>query len=335
MRGKLPAAADKNERSKSLFGSSYVRNKQAGESRKGQIMQVATRRKFLGAGVATTGYLAWGGSWLKANPLGMPSGFQIYGVREQASKDLAGTLKQVAALGYERVELCSFPGYVNSGFGALANMQPSEVRKAIEDAGMRSESCHFQFRQYEDASIGESVAYAKGLNLKYMIMSSPREGAQNPKVTMDDWKWNFDHMNKVGEHVKAAGMQFGYHNHGNEWKTIDGVLVYDELLKNVDAKLVQLQMDLGGTVSSGHDPVKYLERHPGRFCSLHVKDAKSGAVGAGSLELGKGDVNWNRLFAAAKKSGTKSYYVEMEVRPRSDPMKALQDCATYLHQLSV
>jgi len=48
------------------------------------------------------------------------------------------------------------------------------------------------------------------------------------------------------------------------------------LLRSVDPKLVQLQMDLGGTVSSGHDPVKYLEGNPGRFCSLHLKDAKSG-----------------------------------------------------------
>jgi sugar phosphate isomerase/epimerase len=123
---------------------------------------------------------------------------------------------------------------------------------------------------------------------------------------MDQWKWNFDHMNKVGERVKSAGMQFGCRNHGNEWKTIGGVLVFDELLRSIDPKLVALQMDLGGTVSSGHDPLKYLETNPGRFCSLHVKDAKSGQVGMGSLEFGQGDVDWNRLFAAAKKAGIKS-----------------------------
>jgi sugar phosphate isomerase/epimerase len=271
---------------------------------------------------------------LKCDPLGMPMGFQIYGVREQASKDLSGTLKQIASLGYKRVELCSFHGYANSGFGPLADMKPEDVRKTIEDAGMRSESCHFQFREYDAGLIDQSIDYAKGLQLKYMIMSSPKEGARDSNATMDLWKWNFDHMNKVGERVKAAGMQFGYHNHSNEWKQIGDTLVYDELLKSVDPKLVQLQMDLGGTVSSGHDPIKCLAANPGRFCSLHVKDAKFGQTGGGSLELGKGDVDWNRLFAASKKSGIKSYFVEMEVRPPSDPMKALEDSAAYLHRLS-
>ena len=93
-------------------------------------------------------------------------------------------------------------------------------------------------------------------------------------------------------------------------------------------------MDLGGTVSSGHDPVKYLEGNPGRFCSLHLKDAKSGQAG-GSLELGQGDIDWNRLFAAAKTSGVKGYFVEMEVRPPRDPMKALEESYGYLHRLTV
>jgi sugar phosphate isomerase/epimerase len=213
-------------------------------------------------------------------------------------------------------------------------MKPEGVRKTIEDTGMPGESCHFQFREYEPAMIDQSIAYAKALGLKYMIMSSPREGARNANVTMDQWKWNFDHMNEVGKRIKSAGMQFGYHNHSNEWKTIDGVLVYDALLRSVDPKLVQLQMDLGGTVSSGHDPVKYLEGNPGRFCSLHLKDAKSGQAG-GSLELGQGEIDWNRLFAAAKTSGVQGYFVEMEVRPPKDPMKALEESYGYLHRLTV
>ena len=268
-------------------------------------MQIASRRQFLGAGIAGVGIGIWPTSRLEADPLGMPVGFQIYGVREQASKNLGETLREVAAIGYKRVELCSFPGYVNSGFGALAQMKPADVRSAIENAGMRGESCHFQFRQYDDGAIDQSIAYAKGLGLKYMVMSSPKQGTQNPNVTMDDWKWNFEHMNKVGERVKAANMQFAYHNHGNEWKRIDGVLVYDELLRSVDAQLVELQMDLGGVVSSGQDPIPYLENNPGRFCSLHVKDAKRGETGHGSLELGKGDIDWSKLFLAAKKGGIK------------------------------
>ncbi len=298
-------------------------------------MGISSRRRFLNrATAAVAGSLSLRVA-SQGDPLGMPMGFQIYGVREQASKNLDSTLKQVTALGYKRVELCSFHGYANSGFGPLADMEPEQVHKEIEDAGLQCESCHFQFREFDPGMIDQSIAYATGLGLKYMIMSSPKEGARDPSVPMDLWKWNFDHMNKVGERIKTAGMQFGYHNHSNEWKKIGDTLVFDELLKSVDPKFVQLQMDLGGTVSSGHDPVAYLASNPGRFCSLHVKDAKSGQTGGGSLELGRGDVDWKRLFAASNKSGVKAYYVEMEVRPPNDPMKALEDSAAYLQKLSV
>src|SRR4051812_27842755 len=131
-------------------------------SLKGKYMRNGSRREFLIGAAGAAGCLSLSGS-LKADPLGVPAGFQIYGVREEASNDLAGTLKQVAGLGYKRMELCSFPGYANSGFGPLASMKPEDIRKTIEDAGMRSESCHFQFREYEPAMIDQSIGYAKGL----------------------------------------------------------------------------------------------------------------------------------------------------------------------------
>ena len=148
-------------------------------------------------------------------------------------------------------------------------------------------------------------------------------------------------MNKVGQQVKSAGMQFGYHNHGNEWKTIDGVLGYEKWLRSVDPKLVQLQMDLGGTVSSGHDPARYLEANPGRFCSLHAKDAKSGQPPAGSLELGQRDVNWTRLFAASKKRASRitssrwgSGHLKIRWPCYGTVMRIFMDCARRLRRLT-
>ena len=308
-------------------------------------MSAISRRRFLATGAAGTGYLA--GLKLHADPLGMPMGFQLYGVREQASKDLDGTLKQVAAIGYKRVELCSFPAYANSGFGPLADMKPTDIRKAVEGAGLRGESCHFHFDQFEDARIQQTIDYAHGLGLRFMMLSSPRQGAQNANVGMDEWKFNFDFFNKAGAKVKKAGMRFGYHNHSNEWKKIDGVLVYDEMLRDVDPAFVQLQMDLGGVVSSGYDPVAYLSNNPGRFCSLHVKDgrprpadapppnAKGPQAGSGSPIVGKGPSTRKKLFPAAKKGGIKNYFVEMEVRPPQDPFEALRASYAYLHALNV
>ena len=55
-------------------------------------------------------------------------------------------------------------------------------------------------------------------------------------LTLDDWKWNAEQFNKVGEEVKKAGLQLGYHNHNFEWKKFDNgaggtVTGYDEFLR--------------------------------------------------------------------------------------------------------
>src|SRR3954454_14107368 len=73
----------------------------------------------------------------------MPVGFQTYPIRDMISKDFAGTLKMMAAQGYQLTELCSPKGYAQSGFGSLVNMKPAELRSTINNAGLQCPSCHF------------------------------------------------------------------------------------------------------------------------------------------------------------------------------------------------
>ena len=44
------------------------------------------------------------------------------------------------------------------------------------------------------------------------------------------------------------------------------------LLKECDAKLVKMEMDLCWIIVGGADPFKYFDRYPGRFPLVHVKD---------------------------------------------------------------
>ena len=88
---------------------------------------------------------------LRADPLGLPVGFQVYPVREMLAKDFAGTLTQIAGMGYRTVEMCSPPGYERAGFGPLMKMSGAEIRRTIEAAGLRCESCHFKFRELKEA----------------------------------------------------------------------------------------------------------------------------------------------------------------------------------------
>src|SRR5512136_958478 len=134
-------------------------------------MENISRREFIGksaAGITAASYLASAAPKLRANPLGMPIGFQSWSVQQLLQKDFDGTLKQMADCGFQSMELCSPPSYRQFGFGGLVNLTGSELRAKINNAGLTCESCHYQWGELK-TSLDERIAYAKDLGLKQMI----------------------------------------------------------------------------------------------------------------------------------------------------------------------
>ncbi len=287
-------------------------------------MENISRRQFFGksaAGLTAAGYFAACASKLNANPLGMPIGFQSWSVQELLQKDFDGTLKQMAGYGFQSMELCSPPGYRIFGFGGLVNLKASELREKINGAGLKCESCHYQWNELKK-SLDERIAYARDLGLKQMILST---FGLPGKATLDDWKKNADELNKVGEKALAAGIQLGFHNHDFEFKKLDDMLIYDELLKVFDPKLVKLQFQVA-VISLGYEADKYFTKYPGRFISLHLIDwdpAEKKEVPAG-----KGGIDMKKLFEAAKIGGIRDYYLEM-------PLELMKPSVPYLRDLNV
>jgi sugar phosphate isomerase/epimerase len=286
-------------------------------------MERVSRRRFLGTAAlgAAAGLLSAGARKLAADPLGLPIGFQVYPVRQQIEKDFAGTLKELAAVGYRACEMCSPPGYAKSGLGSLTAMKASQIRHIIQDAGLICESSHFTFRELKDDLPG-SLAYAKELGLKQVIISSfglPRQGA-----TMDAWREAADESNRMGAEAKKAGLQLGFHNHAMEFEKIGGVLIYDELMKTFDPELVKLQFQVS-VISQGYKAADYFKKYPGRYISIHLQDWDPGQ--RGSVAIGQGKVDWTELFAAAKTGGVKNYFVE--VSP-----EAIKESYPFLHSLA-
>src|SRR5438552_3265592 len=92
----------------------------------------------------------------RANPLGLPIGCQTWPVRESIAKDFPGTVKTLAAAGFQSIELCSPIGYADSGFAGLAKYSAAELKKIIADNGVTCVSSHFgidELRKDQPASI--------------------------------------------------------------------------------------------------------------------------------------------------------------------------------------
>jgi sugar phosphate isomerase/epimerase len=305
-----------------MSGLTLVRGEWLGERR--IEMRVISRRQFLDnsvKGIATAGCLSAISSRLGADPLGLPPGFQVFPIIPALNQDFDGTLKQLAAVGYQQVEMCSPPGYEKYGMGAFIPMKSAEIRKHFTDAGLRCVSSHFQFRELT-GNLDDRIAWSQDLGLQQMIIST---FSLPSHATLDDWKRAAEQSNKIGETTRKAGMQLGLHNHAFELVKIDGVLVFDTLMGVFDRKLVKSQCQVANVVSAGLDPVEFLTKYPDGFVSLHLADQPIGG-GRGQVALGKGTIDWPKVFAAAKIGGVKNYFVEIAMDP-------LKQSYPYLHSL--
>jgi sugar phosphate isomerase/epimerase len=271
------------------------------------------RRQFLGAAPAALAATRA----LRADPMGMPIGTQTWPVREALAKDFEGTLRMIAGIGFKTIEMCSPPSYAD--FRPLASLTATQMKHTIEGAGLHCESCHYNFRELKE-NLDERIAFAKELGLKQMVLASFGLPAT---ASMADYKKAALDLNHIGERIQKAGIQAGYHNHDNEFKELDGVLIYDELMRQFDAKLVKMQFQVA-VISLGYEAATYLKKYPGRFLSMHLADYSTADKTA--VAVGSGVVDWKKLFAAAKTGGVRNYFVEMNLRE----MKPSYD---YLHKL--
>jgi len=140
-----------------------------------------------------------------------------------------------------------------------------------------------------------------------------------------DVKRAAEEYNKFGEQAAKADIQQGLHNEGFELSTVDGKRTYDLLFGLLDPKLVKFQFQVS-TISRGYDAAEYFTKYPGRFVSMHVQGWSNSEKKI--LPVGQDDLDWQKIFAAAKVGGIKNYFVEMNL----DFMKA---SVPYLRQLQV
>lgn len=271
-------------------------------------MHRVNRRKFISAGV--TGLA--GASLLIPHLLhgNDPSvkkkqiGFQSWVMREELGKDLTGTLKKMAAIGYNSMELCSPPGYARMGFGPLQDLSARELKNKIKDAGFSCVSCHYGFSELKDHA-QERIDFAKELGLTQMVISSyglPKTAA------LDDWKKAADESNKIAELTRKSDIQLAFHNHNVELEKLEGEIIYDVLLDRLDPELVKMQFQVW-VIIMGYKAADYFKKYPGRFISAHLYDWTG--EGEEMAALGKGVVDWDEFFAAAKIGGVKNTYAEM------------------------
>jgi sugar phosphate isomerase/epimerase len=237
---------------------------------------------------------------------GVPVGLQLYSLRAQFGKDVPGTLDKVRDLGIHYVELAG-----------TYNLAPERFNAELHSRKLDAVSAHFPFDRFRKDPEGIAKE-AKALGLKYAGCAWIDHKDPFDEKTCRDAIAAF---NKAAEILAQNGIKCMYHTHGYEFQPHGDGTLFDLLVKETNPKFMNFEMDVFWVVHAGQDPVKLLQKYPGRWALLHIKGMKdstpTGLLTGHSevtndVPLGTGKIDYAPIFSAAKKSGAKFYFIEDE-----------------------
>jgi sugar phosphate isomerase/epimerase len=253
----------------------------------------------------------------------VPVGLELYSVRDELAKDLMGTVRAVAKMGYEVVEFFS-PYYQWTPDYA------KEVRKLLDDLKIRCLSTHNGANAFTPEGVQKAIELNQILGAKYVVMASAGRGVEG----LDGWKGVAERLTQASEKLKPLNMRAGFHNHKMEFVPIEGARPMDVLAANTP-KDVTLQLDVGTCVEAGADPVAWINANPGRITSIHCKEWGAGAgedKGYRTL-FGEGEAPWLKIFEAAEKVGGVEYYLIEQEGSRFPPLETAERCLASFKKL--
>jgi sugar phosphate isomerase/epimerase len=224
----------------------------------------------------------------------IPVGLELYSVRAALQKDLSGTLRAVAKMGYECVEF--FAPYYR-----WTHDEAKQVRRELDDLGIRCYSTHNGGESFSPTGIGKAIDLNHILGAKYIVLASAGD-----LTSIDGWKRVAETLNKADETMAGEGLHAGYHNHDVEWRPVEGQKPIEVLAANT-AKSIMLQLDVGTCLEAGSDPVAWIESNPGRIRSLHLKEWSPDK--GYKVLFGEGVAPWKKILAAAESTGGVEFYL--------------------------
>lgn len=243
----------------------------------------------------------------------VPVGLELYSVRDKLKDDLMGTVRGVGKMGYQGVEFFS-PYY------DWTPEYAKEVRKVLDDTGMRCFSTHNGGNSLSPEGIGKAIELNNIIGSKFIILASAGrvEG-------LDGWKKVAETLTTASEKLKSAGLRTGYHNHQTEFKPIEGKRPIEVIAANTP-KSVALQLDVGTCLEAGSDPVEWINSNPGRIMSVHCKDWSPDKEKGYRVLFGEGVAPWKKIFEAAEKKGGVEYYLIEQEGSSMPSMETVERC---------
>jgi sugar phosphate isomerase/epimerase len=255
-------------------------------------------------------------------------GIQLFTVRDLLADnelDLPGTFEMLSDAGYAEVEIGgTFDGRTAAQFRELAEQHD------LEPEGMHNPGGHNAWRANTEAVLDD----AETLGLRYVGVASP---SNTVPATHAGYAAMAEEFNAFGAAARRRGLKFYFHNHPGDFALDGGTPIYDTLLAEADPRLVYFEMDIAWFVAGGADPIAYIREHGSeRFPLFHVKDLRFADDGPRTTpgnvnqpnrrywltDVGKGEIDFARIFAALRDPGDHHYFVEHDDAPDDETADA-------------
>lgn len=280
---------------------------------------IFSRRNMLKTFVGAAAMVVAGGNTFTlaadAAKTNIPVALQLYSIREVCKKDLPGTLKKVAAMGYEGVEFAGYHGY-----------SAPELKKMLDENGLKCCGTHIQRPDLTGDNLQKTIDFNKTLGNRFLIVSwmSP-DYLKSPESIKETAAF----FNETAKKAAAQGMLIGYHAHGGDFIKVGGTDAtgWDMLFENLDPAVV-MQLDVGNCQGGGGDPIAVLKKFPGRSKTIHLKEDGGKAEAA----IGEGEVDWPAVFELCQKEGTEWMIVESEFTP--DSLDLVERCIQNIRKMT-
>ncbi len=222
--------------------------------------------------------------------------YQLYSSRE--FPPLIETLKMLKDLGYSQVE----------GYGGVYG-DPATLKSALAEAGLSMPSGHFGIDMLEgEPDKALEIAAAAGMRAVYcpFLMPDDRPG------DAAGWRAFGERLQAAGKPFRAAGLDFGWHNHNFEFETLeDGSVPLEHIFEG--GPDLSWEADIAWVVRGGADPLDWIRRYGDRITAVHVKDIAPAGECAdedGWADVGHGTMDWAGIWAALRGTNAGIFIME-------------------------
>jgi len=222
-------------------------------------------------------------------------GFQLYSLRD-VDDPLPTVLDRIGETPFTGVEFAGFDGN-----------EPAAVAATLDDVGLSCAAVHVHLEAIEADPDGvAATALDVGCRDVVVPWLDPRHFESTAAVEAAA-----DRLADAADALAARDVRLHYHNHEQEFVSLDGRPALAHLLDATDR--VGLEFDLGWAGSTGADPLAFFDAHADRIRLVHLKDYDAAA--GETVPVGTGDLDLRRTVDAVRENGVDWLVYEAEDGP--------------------